>query len=334
MKLLKKISMLVVTLVAVVCVFGAVSKVNAEGVSYQRVMSTDDLTDGQYLIVCDSKSVAFNASLADLDVANNGVTVTITNNEISGDLSNYEFTIAKNGTKYSILSSSGKYIGYTAGKNGLTSSETALDNDITISSGVASIKAGTAPSTLKYNANSGQTRFRYYKTGQTDVSLYKKVGSSTPEVNPVDTFKALTDAYASKLCFSYEVESETYTVSKMVLRVAIVLDKALYDELIAKSATIGVTVKVEEGTDYTFAASNAVVKGDKVYLVAALDVPTTGYTTEVLFQAFVKVADVKTKMDASLTTTVKDVASKYLTLADDPTVEEHNGVLTYLANLA
>ena len=50
---------------------------SASADSYVKVTSTDDITNGTYLIVYENGSVAFDGSLTTLDAANNVIDVTI-----------------------------------------------------------------------------------------------------------------------------------------------------------------------------------------------------------------------------------------------------------------
>lgn len=148
------------------------------GGKYVKVSSTSDLTDGTYLIVCEDQKVAFNGGLETLDAVSNTVSVTISNGEIASsgsvDAATFTFTVADGSFK----SKSGKYIGNASNSNGLTSSDTVLGNTVTISGGDADV-VGTGGAYLRYNATSGQTRFRYYKsstyTAQKAIQLYKYV---------------------------------------------------------------------------------------------------------------------------------------------------------------
>lgn len=145
---------------------------------YVKVSSTADLTSGQYLIVYEEGSLAFNGSLETLDAVGNTIEVILNNNEIAvtETTTASEFTI--NTTNGTIKSASGYYIGQTSDANGMASSiETAYTNTITITDGNAVIVSSGAY--LRYNSASNQTRFRYYKsssyTGQKAIQLYKKV---------------------------------------------------------------------------------------------------------------------------------------------------------------
>ena len=153
------------------------------GVSgYVKVTSTDEITEGNYLIVCENDSVAFNGALSTLDAVGNNISVSISNGKIaSDDATNAAvFTItARAEGGYSIKSASGYYIGNTKDDNVL---KTSLNDDyvnlITITNdGNADIVSSS--SHLRYNNASNQNRFRYYKsssyTNQQAIQLYKKI---------------------------------------------------------------------------------------------------------------------------------------------------------------
>ena len=162
--------------------------------TYTKVTSTDDITDGDYLIVYEGNAthdaVAFNGSLSTLDAVNNGIAVDIEDGTIEFETApNFYFTIdTTNGT---IKSASGLYIGVTANSNGLKQSEKSSDykNSFSIEAGVAVIKSEAGP-TLRYNYASDQLRFRFYRTGQQDIQLYKKDTPTNkvadPTFSPVD----------------------------------------------------------------------------------------------------------------------------------------------------
>ena len=153
--------------------------------SYVKVTSTDDITDGQYLIVYEGNdthdAVAFNGGLETLDAVNNTIAVTIENDEIAASEATQaaEFTInVGDGT---IKSASGLYIGRNANSNGVdANAETQYENTFAITNDEAVITA-SGSCTLRYNYASDQLRFRYYKNGQQAIQLYKFV-SNEPEV--------------------------------------------------------------------------------------------------------------------------------------------------------
>ena len=147
---------------------------------YTKVTSTDDITDGQYLIVYEEGSVAFNGGLATLDAEGNTIGVVLNNGTIEGseETEAAEFTI--NVTEGSLKSASGKYIGVTSNSNGLKQSEASdvYKNSFAIGDDdYAIISAVFEGSTMKLLFNTSG-RFRYYKeTNQTNkaIQLYKKV---------------------------------------------------------------------------------------------------------------------------------------------------------------
>ena len=146
--------------------------------NYSLVNSTDEVTEGEYLIAY--SSYIFDGSLTTLDAVSNYKTVTISNDEIAASAGDpYSFTFAKSGDSWTIKSKSGYYIGRTSNSNGFDSNQsTQYTNTISVSSGTATITSSAGP-TLKYNSTSGQTRFRYYKSGQLAIKLYKKTSSGT-----------------------------------------------------------------------------------------------------------------------------------------------------------
>lgn len=150
------------------------------GDKYVKVTSDEDLTSGQYLIIYEEGSVAFNGGLEALDAVGNTIGVVLNNNEIAvtDETTAAEFTIDV--TAGSIKSASGLYIGQTSDANGLASStETAYTNTLSIvtDGNVNIVSSGGAY--LRYNSTSDQSRFRYYKSStyssQKAIQLYKKV---------------------------------------------------------------------------------------------------------------------------------------------------------------
>ena len=151
------------------------------GVSgYVKVTSTDEITDGNYLIVCENYNVAFDGSLTSLDVVGNKIDVTISGNTIESNATTdaKAFTITAKTGGYSIKSASGYYIGNTSDENALKTSRTdSYTNTISFTDGNADIVSSS--SYLRYNATTNQNRFRYYKsntyTNQQAIQLYKKI---------------------------------------------------------------------------------------------------------------------------------------------------------------
>lgn len=161
-----------------------------EGYKYVKVTSTEDITDGQYLIVYEdgTNSVAFDGGLETLDAVSNTVSVTISNNEIAAStfMQAAEFTIdVTNGT---LKSTSGYYIGVSSNENKLNQTDEAsiYKNTFSLDESGAVISAvfDESTMTLRFNKASNQARFRYYKSGQEAIQLYKLVETVSPVVAP------------------------------------------------------------------------------------------------------------------------------------------------------
>ena len=223
---MKTVAKRILTLIVVFCmacvglVCTPITGAKAAGVSgsYVKVTSTPSDWSGDYLIVYEAGKVAFNGGLATLDAVSNTISVSISNNEIEANATTNaaKFTIDSNGY---IKSASGYYIGQTSNANGLKSNTTttykntfSLNNDDTVN-----IISSSAY--LRYNSDSGQYRFRYYKsssyTGQKAICLYKFVEAvqENPDAPAVDT-AALdnVDAYMS-LAYQYQVSTQTVVMA-------------------------------------------------------------------------------------------------------------------------
>lgn len=179
---------------------------------YEKITSTDDLTDGNYLIVYEDGSVAFDGSLETLDQANNNQEVTIVNHQIETDKQIYFTYDATAGT---LKSASGYYIGQTSYDNGLKASKTeAYTNQLSIDQSGNAIIAGSGNSSgsyvnLKFNNASNNNRFRYYKSGQQAIQLYKEVG--TPKV-ATPTFSPEPGTYTSAQSVTISCATEGATI--------------------------------------------------------------------------------------------------------------------------
>ena len=165
-------------LLSIFCCMLAVIGLQAQ--SYVKVTTAPADWSGDYLIVYETGSVAFNGGLSSLDAANNNIAVTISNGaiEATDETNAAKFTIAAaSGSNYTIKSASGKYIGNTGDSNKLLNTTTPYNNTISLENdGTVTIKA-SGGSYLRYNSNAGNYRFRYFKSGtytqQKAITLYK-----------------------------------------------------------------------------------------------------------------------------------------------------------------
>ena len=149
---------------------------------YEKVTAAPENWDGEYLIVYENGSKAFNGSLTTLDATNNGIQVSISNNAIpaTSETDAVNFTIAASGNSYTIQSASGYYIGRSTNSNGLDANQTnSLPNTITYNNSSHSVNIiGSGGAYLRFNKTAGQLRFRYFQSttysNQQPIQLYKK----------------------------------------------------------------------------------------------------------------------------------------------------------------
>ena len=172
------------------CELSATVTAESTDMVFEKITLANDLVLGRkILIVYEEGNLTFNGNLQTLDATSNMLAVSIDNNTITPDndlVKKATFTLEKNNTsgKYYILSNSGFYIGQTSNANGLSSSATSgYDNDISFDEdGNADIVSGGAH--LRYNAASGNFRFRYYKSStyasQKAIAIYQERVSTTP----------------------------------------------------------------------------------------------------------------------------------------------------------
>ena len=151
------------------------------GTTYYSKHTSIDGMEGDFLIVCEEKGVAFDGSLPSLDNVNNYVSVIVADNMIENTetLENSCFTISSTENGYSVRSKSGFYIGNKSDGNDLVCDpEIVYDNDISFEEN-GDAKIVSFDSHLRFNAASNQMRFRYYKSStyeaQKSIQLYKKI---------------------------------------------------------------------------------------------------------------------------------------------------------------
>lgn len=139
--------------------------------SYVKVTSSLSDWSGQYLIVFEENSVAFDGSLTNLDATPNTFEVIIQDDKIlsSTEVDAKSFTIAVMEEGYSIQASSGKFIGRNANSNGIDSRDDAQLNTISWSGHPVITAVGSK--TLGFNNADGQKKFRYL--GNSNINLYK-----------------------------------------------------------------------------------------------------------------------------------------------------------------
>ena len=158
---------------------------------YQKVTATADITDGEYLIVYEAANVAFNGALETLDAVENTVSVVIADDKIASSDAIDAATFTIDVTAGTLKSASGKYVGVASNSNGLKQTENAetYTNTFSIDESANAVIAAVfdgSTMTLRFNAANGQNRFRYYKSGQQAIQLYKKVAAAPAGPYTVD----------------------------------------------------------------------------------------------------------------------------------------------------
>ncbi len=183
--------------------------------SYVKQQTSGDVESGDYLIVYETGSVAFDGSRTTLDAANNTIGVTITENTIESNATTDAAVFTYDATEHTLKSASGYYIGVSSASNGLKQSTESSTYSNTISideSGnvvVFGYESGSDYMTLRFNKGSNDNRFRYYKNnGQQAIQLYKKTfvtsgySLAVPEKVTITSAKYATYSSAQPLNFS------------------------------------------------------------------------------------------------------------------------------------
>ena len=145
---------------------------------FNKVTTTAGITDGDYLIVYETGKVAFNGGLETLDAEKNTIAVTIADDVIEATETTRAAVFTINTTAGTLLSKSGKYVYANTYGNRLDISETAPNFTNTFSienngDAVIGVTFTGGTVTMRYNKASDQARFRYYKSGQQAIQLYK-----------------------------------------------------------------------------------------------------------------------------------------------------------------
>ena len=248
--------------------YAVFSKTFGEGGEEAFVKVTSSLDDwtGNYLIVYETDSLAFNGSLETLDAVSNTVKVNIVDDKIAAvdAMKNIMFTVGvKSDDIYNLKSASGYYISGTTtvakAGNGIKQAESDKDYEITFdydeTGGVLVYsQSSDQKMTLRYNKASDQKRFRFYKSGQQPVALYRYEGNSATIYSTTTVFDdytrdGLTEGNLGTICLESDalVEgAQAYEVSSMTMN---------GDNI--SSITFSPVEKVEGGKGYLFVASGS-----------------------------------------------------------------------------
>ena len=248
---------------------------------YVKVTSAPTDWTGDYLIVYEEGSLAFNGALTKLDDAHNTISVSILDSKISRSTTTdaSRFTITRSGNGYAILAASGLYIGQGSNSNGLASSESELVNTISYNASDQSVDIiSSGGAYLRFNAADNQVRFRYYKSStysaQNPIQLYKLDGTASgggSGTDPTPVEPTVTTGAASNVTQSEVTLSATYTGTPTYAGVELGLSAdALSEDWQASYVNGGVfNVTVDglgAGHTYYYRAYIAVLEGkDYVY---------------------------------------------------------------------
>ena len=162
--------------------------------TYQKVTSTEDITSGVYLIVCEKNFKAFDGSKEgsalnyqghlSIRISSETHTITPSMQASSVDIDASTFTI--NVEEGTVKSKSGYYIGRTVNDKGMDiSDEEKYTHTFAIDNNGNAIITSSGGAILRYNGANGSDLFRYYKsttTNMTAIQLYKEVGGDEPPV--------------------------------------------------------------------------------------------------------------------------------------------------------
>ena len=173
----------VLAILMVVTMFPVTAFAAEEQVTYERVTEAPEDWTGEYLLVYEAGSKAFNGALDVPDAVNNYVDVTVSDGKISMADNSASITVEAVDGGYVIKTASGKYIYHSSDANKLSSTNnqsTAAKYPITfaVEADGTDIKLSVGAH-MRFNANADQMRFRFYKSGsyknQKAVALYKLV---------------------------------------------------------------------------------------------------------------------------------------------------------------
>ncbi len=243
--------------------------------NYVKVTSAPTDWSGEYVLVYENSATEAYVWTG-VDAANCYTTATITNNKVSGD-DFVTLTIAPMTDGYSIMvnggTNNGKYVGYTGEKNGMNFDTKEILNTISYESNATVIKSGTAPSSMRFNSAKDNLRFRYYKSGQQAVQLYKKEVLATGITLNKTTLSLDKGATEQLIATLTPGGATTEIVWKVDNDWVATVANGLVTAVGVGDASIVAEVTPEEGTTYHATC--------RVYVTAAPDAPTFTVADEV-----------------------------------------------------
>ena len=156
---------------------------------YEKVTSAPSDWTGDYLIVYEKDHIAFDGSRTTLSQVGNYIQVSINNQTIEANntVDASRFIIGPtSGGKYYIKSASGYYIGRESSSNGFDQSATTIySNSLSMSGTNVNITGSGGPALQYYNGSNSET-FKYYKSNQQSIQLYRRNSISTTTTHTIN----------------------------------------------------------------------------------------------------------------------------------------------------
>ena len=248
---------------------------SAPSVVYSKITDASQLVEGaEYLLVCESKSVALGAvtnigSKVEVEIENDQISIT---NEAVNVLT---LTAAEGGNwNLSASLNDGAYLAWISG-NSLTTSDEAAAWTITFVNGVPTITYATdVTRKLQYNASS--PRFCAYTSPLTAVALYIK-GEAPAIVSTVAVGDAGWTSYVANQNVTFPTSVKAYTVTAIneetVTLTEVTAVKA-YTPVLVNAAKGSYTLEAvdeadcDDTSDNLLKASDGNVKGDALTIFA------------------------------------------------------------------
>lgn len=165
---------------------------------WEKVTSTSEVTNGDYLIVNENASVAFNGGIdsESYDVTGNNISVTISNNRIDYDSTTEAAKFTYDSTSNTLKSAKGYYIGRNTSSTGINASKTITYTNTISFSGSDVVITSENNYVLRYNDSSGQDRFRYYSGDSVKaIQLYKLISESNDPEYIADGIEEIDEKY-------------------------------------------------------------------------------------------------------------------------------------------
>lgn len=226
---------------------------------------------GEYLLVYEGTDV--NYAWTGVDAGQCHVDVTIADGQIaSKPVEAATLTIATMDGGYSIQVNGGQYIGRSSYNNGIEFSNDAQLNTLSVDENYNTVITGITGQSenvvMRYNSSSGvnNERFRYYKSGQQPVQLYKLSGETTTAyATSISTYTlTIAESGYSSLYLGFNTEAPA-GVTVFIATAADASGVTLTPIEGVIPAEEGVIVKGTPSTDVTFtefAGSLATVTGN------------------------------------------------------------------------